>query len=179
MVNRLDARRFSSDITQWLLSEGIRGACWLPLQRGDRSIGVLNVASFHENAFGGEAIELLREIAVLISVAVENALAFEEITELKNRISEEKSYLEDEIRSKYTEDEIISESTLWRTVLQQAETVASTDATVLLLGETGTGKELVAQAVAGSPDSRFPPRVRARRGLRGQRARSKPALCAR
>ena len=72
VVNRLDARRFSSDITQWLLSEGIQSACWLPLQHGHRSIGVLNVASFHENALDAEAMLLLREISVLISVAVES-----------------------------------------------------------------------------------------------------------
>ena len=147
LVNKLDPQRFPADITQWLLSEGIRSACWLPLQRGDGSIGVLNVASFQENAFDRDAMELLNQIAVQIVVAVENVLAFSEITELKNQLSGEKEYLEDEIRTEYTYDEIVGESSAWRNVLEQVATVAPTDATVLLLGETGTGKELIARAI--------------------------------
>jgi formate hydrogenlyase transcriptional activator len=147
LVNQLDTRQFPADITQWLLSEGIRSACWLPLQRGDRCIGVLNVASFQQNAFGNDEMELLKQVAMQIVVAVENVLAFSEITELKNQLSEEKEYLEDEIRTEYTYDEIVGESSVWKSVLQQVETVAPTDATVLLLGETGTGKELIARAI--------------------------------
>lgn len=147
LLNQPDTKRFPADITQWLLSEGIRSACWLPLQRGDHSIGVLNVASFHEDAFDRDETELLNQIAVLIVVAVENVQAFSEITELKNQLSEEKEYLEDEIRTEYTYDEIVGESADWKSVLQQVETVAPTDAKVLLLGETGTGKELIARAI--------------------------------
>ena len=147
LVNRLDTRQYPADITQWLVSEGILSACWVPLQRGNRSIGVLNVASFQEEAFDRNEMELLGQVALQIVVAVENALAFREITDLKNQLNEEKNYLEDEIRSEYTYDEIVGESPAWKKVLQQIETVAPTDATVLLMGETGTGKELIARAI--------------------------------
>lgn len=147
LVNRLDAHQFPSDITNWLLSEGIRSACWLPLNREDRCIGVLNVASKHENAFSEREMLLFGQIANQIAVAVENTLAFQQITELKDKLAEEKDYLEEEIRTEYHFDEIVGESPAWKAVLEQVETVASTEATVLVLGETGTGKELVARAI--------------------------------
>lgn len=147
LVNRLDAQQFPSDMTNWLLSEGIQSACWLPLQRGDRCIGVLNVASKHENAFTQREMTLLGQIANQIAIAVENALAYQQITDLKNKLAQEKDYLEDEIRTEYHFDEMVGESPAWRAVLEQIETVAPTDSTVLVLGETGTGKELVARAI--------------------------------
>src|SRR5262249_31078475 len=80
------------------------------------------------------------------AISVENALAYKEIEELRNRLAEEKLYLEDEIRSEYF-DEIVGQSKPLLHVLEQIETVADTDATVLILGETGTGKELIARAL--------------------------------
>jgi len=149
LVERLDATQFPSEITDWLLAEGIRSACWLPLPRGEKAIGVLNVASKRERAFTQEEVTLLGQIASQIAIAVENALAFRQIVELKNKLAEEKDYLEDEIRSESHYDEIVGESPAWKAVLGQIETVAPTDATVLVLGETGTGKELVARAIHG------------------------------
>jgi formate hydrogenlyase transcriptional activator len=147
LVNRLEARRFPSDITTWLLAEGICSACWLPLLRGDRCLGVLNVASLRQSAFGRQELSVLAQVANQVAVAVENTLAFDQITELKDRLAEERDYLEDEIRSEHHYDEIVGESPAWKAVLQQVETVAPTDATVLLQGETGTGKELIARAI--------------------------------
>ncbi len=149
LVNRLDAQQFPSDITNWLLSEGIKSACWLPLRRGETRIGVLNVASKHESAFTLEQMGLLDQVANQVAVAVENALAFQQITELKNKLAEEKDYLEDEIRTEHHFDEIVGEGPAWNAVLEQVETVAPTDAAVLIFGETGTGKELVARAIHG------------------------------
>jgi formate hydrogenlyase transcriptional activator len=92
-------------------------------------------------------MDLLRQVANQVAIAVDNALAFREIAELKEKLAEEKSYLEDEIRTILNFDEIIGESTGLKEVLQNVQTVAPTDATVLILGETGTGKELIARAI--------------------------------
>ena len=85
-------------------------------------------------------------VASQVSIAVENALAFRQITELKNRLAEEKIYLEDELRTEHSYDEIVGQPA-WRNILRQVEIVAPTDSSVLILGETGTGKELIARAI--------------------------------
>jgi formate hydrogenlyase transcriptional activator len=108
---------------------------------------VLTVASRAEHAFSMDDTDLLHQIANQVAIAVDNALAFREIAELKEKLAEEKSYLEDEIRTVFNFDEIVGESTGLKEVLTQVETVAPTDAAVLILGETGTGKELVARAI--------------------------------
>ncbi len=92
-------------------------------------------------------MDLLAQVAGQVAIAVENALAFQEIAELKNKLAQEKLYLEDEIRSEMNFDEIVGESASLRAVLKQVETVAPTDSTVLITGETGTGKELIARAI--------------------------------
>ena len=87
------------------------------------------------------------QVAGQVAIAVENALAFQEIAVLKNKLAQEKLYLEDEIRSEMNFDEIVGEGASLRAVLKQVETVAPTDSTVLITGETGTGKELIARAI--------------------------------
>ena len=89
----------------------------------------------------------LRLVANQVAIAVENALAYDEIAELKDRLAQEKVYLQDEIRSELNFDEIVGRSAPLRSVLQDIETVAPTDSTVLIYGETGTGKELIARAI--------------------------------
>ena len=110
-------------------------------------LGTLNIGRTKENAFEERELNLLSQMANQVAIAIDNAQAFRQLDELKDRLAEEKLYLEDELRTEYNFDEIVGESSSLKRVLKQAETVASTDATVLILGETGTGKELIARAV--------------------------------
>ena len=112
-----------------------------------RDVGVLAVAALAADAFQPEDIDLLAQVANQIAIAVENALAYREIAELKNKLAEEKLYLEEEIRTDHNFEEVVGESTALKRALSQAETVAPTDSTVLVLGETGTGKEVIARAI--------------------------------
>ncbi len=121
----------------------VRSVCCLPLITGKSELGTLNLFSSQEDAFGEQNLALLRQIADQVALAVENAAAYKRIAEL----AEEKLYLEEEIRTEYGFEEIIGESPVLRGALSQAETVAPSDATVLVLGETGTGKECVARAI--------------------------------
>lgn len=129
------------------VKEGLRSSCLLPLLSRERSLGVMALGSRRENAFVQEDIEFLMQIASQIAIAVENAIAYGEIAALKEKLTQEKLYLEDEIRSDRNFEEIIGRSAALRRVLKQVETVAVTDSTVLIYGETGTGKELVARAI--------------------------------
>ncbi len=147
LVSRQDVTQYPAVVTRMLFSEGLKSICCLPLLNRGRTVGVLTIASRRENAFSIDETDLLRQVANPVAIAVDNALAFREIAELKQKLAEEKSYLEDEIRTILNFDEIIGESTGLREVLQNVQTVAPTDAAVLILGETGTGKELIARAI--------------------------------
>jgi formate hydrogenlyase transcriptional activator len=126
---------------------GVKSGCTVPLISHDRALGVLGVGSLRENAFTDDDAELLNQVGKQVAIAVENALAFREIDALKNQLKEEKLYLEEEIRTEYNFEEIIGNSPALKRVLQEVETVAATDSTVLIYGETGTGKELIAHAI--------------------------------
>jgi formate hydrogenlyase transcriptional activator len=143
---RTDHMDHNPSASRLAAAEGLISGCSVPLISRGNSIGVLSIGSFREAAFTDEDVELLRQIAVQVAICVANALAYKEIEELKNTLAKEKLYLEDEIRSEYF-DEIVGESKPLQRVLEQLQTVADTDATVLILGETGTGKELIARAL--------------------------------
>ena len=100
-----------------------------------------------ENAFAPPDVDFLTQVAAQAAIAIENATAFQEIAQLKDQLAEEKLYLEDEIRTEQNFGEIIGDDPAFRRVLDQVATVAPTDASVLILGETGTGKELIARAI--------------------------------
>jgi len=134
------------DILELLRREGLKSGAVLPLLVGSKAFGTLEVVSAKENAVSEEDMELLTQIAGQVAIGVANALAYKEIDDLKDRLAEEKLYLEDEIRNEYF-DEIVGESKSLVEVLDQVRTVAETDSTVLILGETGTGKELIARAI--------------------------------
>ena len=138
---------YDSPTSRLLRDEGVRSVVCMPLLTHDRALGTLSLASLRDAAFDQGDVDLLVQVAGQVAIAVENALAFHEIDELKNKLAQEKLYLEDEIRSEMSFDEIVGESPTLRSVLKQVETVAPTDSTVLIQGETGTGKELIARAI--------------------------------
>src|SRR5437016_447624 len=142
-----DLKRLQSDVARLLLAEGVKSGCCVPLKSHNRLLGTLNIASLHPGAFSQDEVDLLAQVANQIAIAVENALAFREIDDLKKKLAEEKLYLEDEIRTEYNFEEIIGESAALKRILKQVETVAPTDSTALIQGETGTGKELIARAI--------------------------------
>ena len=121
--------------------------CVLPLISRDRVWGVLVLDRPKEQVFLQQEIDFIKQIAYQVAIAIENAVAYAEIKDLKAQLSREKLYLEDEIRSEQGFEEIIGRSAAIRAVLHKIETVAPTDSTVLICGETGTGKELVARAI--------------------------------
>jgi formate hydrogenlyase transcriptional activator len=136
-----------SEVCQHLLEKGVKSLCSVPLLAHERVRGALNVGRRLEDAFTQDDIELLSQVAQQIAIAVENAQAYKEITQLKDRLTKEKVYLEEEIRTDRNFEEIIGNSLSLKRVLKQVEIVAPTDSTVLIQGETGTGKELVARAI--------------------------------
>jgi formate hydrogenlyase transcriptional activator len=134
--------------------------CILPLFSRGRVLGTFGVVKYQENAFTGSDIEFLSQIAKQVAIAVENACAFAEIRDLKDQLSKEKLYLEDEIRTEMNFAQIIGKSAALHRVLKPVETVAPTDSTVLIYGETGTGKELIARAIHDLSPRRSKPFVK-------------------
>src|ERR1700730_8975424 len=134
--------------------------CILPLVSRGRVLGIFGVVKYQDASFTGDDIEFLSQIGNQVAIAVENALAFGEIRELKEKLAQEKLYLEDEIRSEMNFAQIVGKSPSLRRVLKQVETVAPTDSTVLIYGDTGTGKELIARAIHDLSPRRSKPFVK-------------------
>jgi formate hydrogenlyase transcriptional activator len=147
LIRRLDAAEFPADVVKRAVDEGLKSGCAVPLISHGNVLGTLSVFSLREEAFTEDDAELLGQIGAQAAIAVENGLAYREIADLKDRLSKEKLYLEDEIRTQYNFEEIVGDSATLHKVLKQVEIVAPTDSTVLILGETGTGKELMARAI--------------------------------
>jgi PAS domain S-box-containing protein len=147
VLNRIDRWPFATESMKHLTAMGMQSAVWVPLMHRERTLGAMMVASRMENAFSQHDAEVLSQVAGQVAMAVNNALAYKQIAELRDRLVQEKQYLEDEINLEHSFDDIVGESTGLRNVLREIETVAPTDATVLIQGETGTGKELLARAI--------------------------------
>jgi formate hydrogenlyase transcriptional activator len=126
---------------------GLNSFCLLPLISHERVLGVLGVRGSRENAYNEDEVSFLGQLANQIALAVENALAYGRISQVKERLARENVYLESEIRSELHFEEIVGKSEALQHVLREIETVAPADSTVLICGETGTGKELIARAL--------------------------------
>lgn len=142
---------------QRLLNTGLRSFCLVPLILGGKSVGTLGIGSDKANQYSEADAEFLTEVANQVALAVENMKAYEEIRSLKARLEAENVYLQEELLREHNFDEIVGNSPALLEVLQEVEMAAPTDATVLLYGETGTGKELIARAI----HSRSPRKTRA------------------
>jgi formate hydrogenlyase transcriptional activator len=147
LIDAFNTPESHSEVSRRLTQEGLKSGISVPLISKQGPLATMTLASRREKAFTEADVELLTRIGVQVAIAVENAMAFQQIAELKNKLAEEKLYLEDEIRTEFNPDEIVGQSPAIRRLLQQIETVAHTGSTVLILGETGTGKELIARAI--------------------------------
>ena len=147
ILNRIDRWPFAPESVRHLTRAGMVSGVWVPLLHRERILGTLTVASRKEAAFTHHDAQVLSELASQVAMAVNNALAYKQIAELRDRLSQEKEYLESEINLENRYEDIVGESTGLRRVLREIETVAPTDATVLIQGESGTGKELLARAI--------------------------------
>src|SRR3984957_12272456 len=139
--------RFRPDLMAIYRTHNIRSGFWIPLATPRGLHGVIAIPSGTLDADTPEDREFMQHIGRQVAIATENAAAFEEINELRQHIEDEKVYLEEEIRSEYRFDEIVGSGPALRGVLQQIQTAAPTDSSILIQGETGTGKELVARAI--------------------------------
>jgi formate hydrogenlyase transcriptional activator len=147
IVNQFGPSDFSPEMYRLNVDEGIKSWCLVPLVIRGRALGLLGLGHVNEDSFSEGDAEFLSQVAGQIAIAVDNALTYQEITQLKDKLALEKLYLEEEIRSDLNFEQIIGKSPALRHVLELVETVAPNDSTVLLLGETGTGKELIARAI--------------------------------
>ena len=128
-----------------VVEEGLNAGCYLPLRRHDRVVGVLMLSRRSNNAFAQDDVTLLEQVAHQVAIAVENTLEYERATKDRDKETEQRLYLEEEVRADF--GEIVGESPALKAALHLVSVVAPTDSGVLILGETGTGKELIARAI--------------------------------
>jgi formate hydrogenlyase transcriptional activator len=147
LTSRLEELRRWPRLLELVQPHGVQSHCWLPLTTARRRLGTLVFTCKQAGAYDAADVNFLQQVANQVAVAVENALAFDEIKALKDKLYQEKVYLEEEVRAGHNFGEIVGESASLRQVLKQVEAVAPTDATVLVCGESGTGKELIARAL--------------------------------
>ena len=158
VIDTRDPEEFASGTTEIALAEGIKARCLIPLVNRGRVLGILGTSRTTETSFAPEDVDFLSRASGQIAIAIENALAYQEISKLKDKLAQEKLYLEDEIRADSGFERIIGKSAALKRTLQMVETVAPNDSTALLLGETGTGKELIARTIhdrSGRKDRTF------------------------
>jgi len=143
-----------------LVKNGVRGCAFVPLVAQKKALGALVVGNRRPEHYEKDDLEILAEVARQVALAVENLLAYEEISRLKSRLEEENSYLQEELQTEHDFAEIVGESAPIARVIEAIGKVAATDATVLISGETGTGKEVVARALHGASHRKDKPLVK-------------------
>jgi formate hydrogenlyase transcriptional activator len=144
---RVRAERFSSPLCRLMVELGVRVSCTIPLVGANRTLGGLFLGRNSGEEFTKADVEWLVQIGRQVAIALENALIFRELTEIKEKLASEKRYLEEEIRFDQNVNGMVGESVAFQEVIKAIRIVAPTAATVLVHGETGTGKELVARAI--------------------------------
>lgn len=142
-----DLRAFRSDSAKRFLAEGIKSLCCVPLLRPEGPLGVFVLGSTRQGAFQSDDVKILEQVATQLALAIENRRSASEIQALQDRLNQERNYLQGVTRAEGDFTEIVGESPALQQTLDQVSTVASSDATVLILGDTGTGKELIARAI--------------------------------
>jgi formate hydrogenlyase transcriptional activator len=147
IFSREQMQALQSEVATQLVAEGLQSLCCVPLLRPHGPLGVLTLGSTRQDAFQTEDLSLLQQVGAQLAIAIENHRAADEIEALKKRLAAERKYLEGEIQSQGLFVEIVGESPALKRVLEDVATVAASNATVLILGETGTGKELIARAI--------------------------------
>src|SRR4026209_2753927 len=130
-----------------MLQYGVRSYVSLPLMKQGELLGAVDFIAFEKRLFDDRSVQLLQDVSEIVSIAVSNALAFEEIRALKEQLQAENRLLQDEIVQRSIFEEIVGSSVSLQKVLNAIDKVAPTDSTFLITGETGTGKELIAHAI--------------------------------
>jgi formate hydrogenlyase transcriptional activator len=143
--NLEEEQEFANERRLW--AEGLRWLCIVPLILRGKCIGTLSVVSREKDPYSEQDEHFLREVAIQVALAIENMKSYEEIATLKARLEKENIYLREEIRAEHNFEEIVGHSPPLLAVLRAIEQIAPTDSTVLIYGETGTGKELIARAL--------------------------------
>jgi formate hydrogenlyase transcriptional activator len=147
LINREEFAQLPPKFATPAEAENIHSAVSIPLVSGSKPLGILTLGSTRESTFKQEELGLLLQVGNQVALAMENALAFGKVSEARDQLNTQKAYLEDEIRYDRNLEDIVGKSRALRESLSKAEVVATTEATVLLMGETGTGKELVARLI--------------------------------
>lgn len=147
VLSQPDLERFPSPEYQRLVSLGFSASCSIPLITPNGTLGTLEIARMSAEPWAADDIDLLVQVAHQIAIAVENSLSYRELTETKEKLATENLYLQDEIRSDQNLTNMIGESPAFCALMKSVQIVAPTDASVLVLGETGTGKEMIARAI--------------------------------
>ena len=147
VVRDTDMDRYPSPRFRRFVELGCKSACSVPLVTSNGTLGTLEIARTTSDVWTEDDVDFLVQVARQIAIAVENALSYRQLNELKERLATEKLYLEDEIRLDNNNGNMVGQGAAFQSVLKSIQIVAPTDSTVLILGETGMGKELVARAI--------------------------------